>query len=375
MGEDLECRPVRTLLPHWVPDAAERYLLHTETGLSIRAVARNAGCHASTVLRQIRRFENRRDDILIDKALRDLGAAHFPNAPSPTNKETPMAVPKRNPNQTAADIELHSEAQRVLRRLCETGAVLVVAAEMDKAVVLRDLPGGKSARTAIVDRHIAEAMALKEWIKCKKSGKIAQYEATISGRSFLKSTLNTPSRMGEMAHGFAEAPMRFDGAPTTWSNDRDEDRPVKRYTLAESPLIALARRRDKSGKPFLNDDLVAAGERLREDFELAQMGLQDRKIWEQYLMQIEDGSTVASPSFRNKKQKAAHDRTRDALRDLGPGLGHAVLRCCCFLEGIETTEKEMDWAARSGKIVLKIALQRLAFHSAKSYGKHGPMIG
>ncbi|MEH6835256.1 MULTISPECIES: DUF6456 domain-containing protein [Falsihalocynthiibacter] len=373
MGENLDSRPVRTLLPHWVPDAAERYLLHTETGLSIRAVARNAGCHASTVLRQIRRFENRRDDILIDKALRDLGKAHFPN--SPINKDTQMAAPKRNPNQTASDIELHSEAQRVLRRLCETGAVLVVAGNMDKAVVLRDLPGGKSARTAIVDRHIAEAMALKEWIKCKKSGKIAQYEATVSGRSFLKSTMDAPNRMGGMAHGFAEAPTRFDAAPTTWSNDRDEDRPVKRYTLAESPLIALARRRDKTGKPFLNDDLVAAGERLREDFELAQMGLQDQKIWEQYLMQIEDGSTVSTPTFRNEKQKAAHDRTREALRDLGPGLGHVVLRCCCFLEGIETTEKEMDWAARSGKIVLKIALQRLAFHTTKSYGKHGPMIG
>ncbi|WP_335339550.1 hypothetical protein [Falsihalocynthiibacter arcticus] len=148
MGENLDSRPVCTLLPHWGPDAAERYLLHTETGLSIRAVARNAGCHASTVLRQIRRFENRRDDILIDKALRDLGKAHFPN--SPINKDTQMAAPKRNPNQTASDIELHSEAQRVLRRLCKTGAILVVAGNMDMAVVLRDLPGGKSARTQLL---------------------------------------------------------------------------------------------------------------------------------------------------------------------------------------------------------------------------------
>ena len=48
-----------------------------------------------------------------------------------------------------------------------------------------------------------------------------------------------------------------------------------------------------------------------------------------------------------------------ALADLGPGLGDMVLRCGCYLEGLEVTEKRMGWSARSGKIVLRIALQRL----------------
>ena len=61
------------MLPSWVPESAFHYLLHTETGKSIRALARDAGCHASTVLRQIRSFETRRDDLLIDQALRRLG--------------------------------------------------------------------------------------------------------------------------------------------------------------------------------------------------------------------------------------------------------------------------------------------------------------
>ena len=46
-----------------------------------------------------------------------------------------------------------------------------------------------------------------------------------------------------------------------------------RYNLSESPLTGLARRHDKDGSPFLNDELVHVGERLREDFEIAQMGL------------------------------------------------------------------------------------------------------
>ncbi|WP_380052321.1 DUF6456 domain-containing protein [Falsihalocynthiibacter sp. SS001] len=365
MGNDLGYVPSRAPLPHWVPDAAERYLLHTESGLSIRAVARDAGCHASTVLRQIRRFESRRDDILVDQALRRLGTSHF----AKLDEEASHSLPRRNPKPTPEDQNLHEEAYRVLRRLCETGAVLVVSETMEKAAVFRSREGGQSTRTAVVDKNTAEAMALKEWIKCIRSGKVSQYEATISGRRFLKSCMDQQ----EAQHGFAEAQAYFTPAPAPWS--RAEERTTKRYTLAENPLIALSRRRDKDGNPFLSDALVAAGERLREDYELAQLGLQGGRIWEQYLSEMETGEGPDVPKFRDDMQRAAHDRTRDALRDLGPGLGDAVLRCCCLQEGMETTEKEMDWAARSGKIVLKIGLQRLAYHYGKRYGKHGPMIG
>ena len=55
-------------------------------------------------------------------------------------------------------------------------------------------------------------------------------------------------------------------------------------------------------------------------------------------------------------------RARSALADLGPGLGDVALRCCCRLEGLEAVEQTMGWSARSGKIVLRIALQRLARH-------------
>ena len=68
-------------------------------------------------------------------------------------------------------------------------------------------------------------------------------------------------------------------------------------------------------------------------------------------------------------------RVRAALSDLGPGLGDIVLQCCCFLEGLEITEKSMGWSARSGKIVLRIALERLQRHYEKTGGKFGPLIG
>jgi len=75
--------------------------------------------------------------------------------------------------------------------------------------------------------------------------------------------------------GFAEAQAPFTGyqsaAPEAPKTLLDEPK-IVRYAASESPLLGLARRRDRDGKPFLSDELVTAGERMREDFELAQMG-------------------------------------------------------------------------------------------------------
>jgi len=143
--------------------------------------------------------------------------------------------------------------------------------------------------------------------------------------------------------------------------------------LAESPLAALARRRDKSGESFLGEGLVRSGERLREDFELAQMELDVAENWNAYLNgDVPD--TALSESDRYGPE-AAKRRVIAALRDLGPGLSDVALRCCCYLEGLESTEKKMGWSARSGKIVLRIALQRLKRHYDETLNTEAQMIG
>jgi hypothetical protein len=147
-----------------------------------------------------------------------------------------------------------------------------------------------------------------------------------------------------------------------------------RYNLAESPVALLGRRRDRDGKPFLEPELVAAAERLREDFELAQMGPRVAQNWDRFLTGGDRGSFQADSGL-GEGPSSARSRVAASLRDLGPGLGDVALRCCCFLEGLEVAEKRMGWAARSGKIVLRIALMRLRRHYEETYGKSGPLIG
>jgi hypothetical protein len=135
-----------------------------------------------------------------------------------------------------------------------------------------------------------------------------------------------------------------------------------RVNLAESPLGALARKRGADGKPFLAPELVAAGERLRLEFERAQMGPRVGQNWDRFLTAGDRGAF--GPSDPVGGPEAARTGVSEALRALGPGLGDVALRVCCFLEGLEVAEKRLGWSARSGKVVLRIALQRLADHYA-----------
>ncbi|WP_299030072.1 DUF6456 domain-containing protein [uncultured Sulfitobacter sp.] len=351
-------------VPGWVPRSVQNYLDHTEMGIPIRALARAQGCHASTILRQIRRVETLRDDPLVDGVLKTLGGAegamHVPNA-QPSKEDTVAPVNTVAPAlpDTAA---LSVNALRVLRRLCETGAVLAVAADMEKGVIVRDGQTGQNTRTGVVDRAIAEAMALKGWIAAPANGRVTRYQITAAGRSALADMMARDENAQVIGAEAVDA-----------ENMREIPRRI-RYSLAESPLAALARRRDRSGARFLQDDLVHAGERLREDFELAQMEADVAGNWEGFLATLR-GEARPPQAGSGFTMRQAHARVIAALQDLGPGLSDVTLRCCCFLEGLETAEKKLGWSARSGKIVLRIALMQLRRHYAKEANLGGAMIG
>ncbi|WP_372840346.1 DUF6456 domain-containing protein [Phaeovulum sp.] len=365
-------------LPAWLPEVTRAYLRHVEHGVPIRQIAREKGEHASTVLRRLRRIEARRDDPLLDEALSRF--AHSTGCP-PCNfrsakDDSAMSAPIRTRKKSESDETLQREGRRILRRLAEAGAVLVVAADMEKAVVLKG-----TVRTAVLERSVAQSFALHDWIAVIHTGRVTSYEITPAGRAALRRMVEADDVA--RAAGFAEAQSGF---ATPYANQhrhwetRDlpemggEGQRRLRVNLAESPLGVLARRRDKDGEPFLAPELVAAGERLREDFELAQLGPRVAQNWERFLSGGERGRYRPDASQSGGSDKA-RARVALALRDLGPGLGDMALRCCCFLEGLEAVEKRLGWSARSGKIVLRIALMRLKRHYEETYGGAAPLIG
>lgn len=131
----------------------------------------------------------------------------------------------------------------------------------------------------------------------------------------------------------------------------------------ESPLAWLAKRCRKNGKPLIDAAQFEAGERLRKDFEVAQMQPRVTMSW-----------SAASSSGTGKMRRpsdpiaitdralAARDRVNRALSAVGPELAGILVDVCCCFQGLETTEKRAGWPRRSAKVILLLALTRLARH-------------
>jgi hypothetical protein len=235
---------------------------------------------------------------------------------------------------------------------------------LDKAVIMRQSESGEQKRVAVLDCTLAQNLVARDWVERTRAGRVMCYGVTDAGRAALRRML--AEQEGDPMTGFSEAPTPFGEQHRTWGHrDIKEEGSAKprrvRVNLSESPVTMLARKKGKDGKAFLSRDLVDAAERLREDFELSQLGPRVTQNWEKFLTGTDHGS-FGSGTGPGGGSAAAQRRLSEALSALGAGLSDIVLRCCCFLEGLESAEKRMGWSARSGKIVLRIALQRLRVH-------------
>lgn len=355
-------------LPKWLSASTSSYLQHVCLGVSIRELARRSGCHASTILRQVRKVETDRDDPLKDEALDRLSASYLAFVQkSPSKMEQEMSsVAARITVEKESEVE--KEARRILRRLCEAHTFLLVSPEMDKAAVFKEAVPGRRNRIAVVDREIAQMFALREWIEGKHSGRVGIYKITNTGKSALKRLLSDDRKRRGSASAYSDSSSPFQDQHRDIGErfvaEGDTVRKL-RYNLAESPLTALARKKAPDGSPYLMPEHLAAGERLREDFELAQMGPRVAQNWENFLTSSTRGGPAGSGEGSDGATRA-RDRVAAALKELGPGLADVAFRCCCFLEGLETAEKRLGWSARAGKVVLRISLQRLAEHYESS---------
>ena len=132
-----------------------------------------------------------------------------------------------------------------------------------------------------------------------------------------------------------------------------------KFDESESPLIWLARRKGTDGRPLIEPHQLQAGERFRADFTQALMMPRTTANWH------------APVAGRNRDQTSGHltdrvvaarQRIRHALDAVGPEFSGLLLDVCCFLKKLDMVERERQWPARSAKVVLQLALERLARH-------------
>jgi hypothetical protein len=95
------------------------------------------------------------------------------------------------------------------------------------------------------------------------------------------------------------------------------------------------------------------------DFTRAQMMPRVTSNWS---AAVADGARGGGAGEMTDVIVAARQRVRHALDGVGAEFSGLLLDVSCFLKGLEDVERERGWPARSGKVVLQLALDRLARH-------------
>ena len=132
--------------------------------------------------------------------------------------------------------------------------------------------------------------------------------------------------------------------------DARRSRRTVTVNLAESPLGWLRSRGLVDARQF------EAGERLRGDYEMAALGPRVTMAWS---ARVDGGAAGLDPTLA---QIAAKRRFDAAMGAVGRGLDDILWRVVCACEGLPGAEKALGWPQRSGRVVLTLALDRLADH-------------
>ncbi|WP_010184804.1 DUF6456 domain-containing protein [Sphingomonas sp. PAMC 26605] len=120
---------------------------------------------------------------------------------------------------------------------------------------------------------------------------------------------------------------------------------------AESPLGWLRARGLVDARQF------EAGERLRGDYEMAALPARITMAWSERV----DGARGAGGGLDPTLAQIAAKRRFDAAIDaVGKGLRDVLWRVICAGEALPVAEKALGWPQRAGRLVLTLALDRLA---------------
>ncbi|WP_457795841.1 DUF6456 domain-containing protein [Methylocystis sp. S23] len=256
------------------------------------------------------------------------------------------------------------ETARLLRRLMEAlneAGARAAPSDLDNdRIVVRAPRNGVTVVRARLPAAAAEAAlsrGLAEWVQEEVGRRL---RITEPGRAFLRRAAAREPELDpfRVQHGAFEKRAPEKGARPALVNE------------AESPLAWLARRKGTDGKPFLSPAQIEAGERFRRDVERAQILQRVTANWDASIASSRRGADAGVAVTEIAMD--ARRRLARAFEAVGPDLAGLLTDVCGYLKGLEIVESERGWPARSGKVVLKIALDRLARHYGVADGAMGP---
>lgn len=150
-----------------------------------------------------------------------------------------------------------------------------------------------------------------------------------------------------------ERAIEGDVQSSSVGKSREGPRRSVTVNVAESPLGWLFARGLVTQRQF------DAGERLRADWERAQLAPRVTMSWDAAPVARGRGGSAPEPDLSGT-QVDARRRFHAVVAAAGPGLADILWRVVCAGEGMREAETALDWPARAGKLVLTLALDRVA---------------
>ena len=233
--------------------------------------------------------------------------------------------------------ELEREARKILRKLL-AGAHLQLDEDGRYGVVAR-ARAARHAKTKI-DTALAAAMRARGWLTAEEGGRLV---LSAAGEGWYARAVAGSDPFA------AQHQIR---RTRIISDEHGRERRVV-VNAAESPLLWMCQRK------LIGEVQCQAGERLRRDFTLAQLSPRLGVDWS---APVVFGHRAQKPELLSDTVLAAKQRFAAAMRAVGPGLADILFDVCCHLSGLEESERVRNWPRASAKVVLKIALDRLAQH-------------
>jgi hypothetical protein len=195
---------------------------------------------------------------------------------------------------------------------------------------------------------------------------LARWEGPASGQRVLRMS---PPGAAHLRRAGAEDPFQDQHRDTGSALFATESGPARlRVDLDESPLDWLRRRRDRDGAPLIDDAAYQAGERLRADIHVAGLLPSVTSRW----APVQGDGGRRGPADATDRVVAARQRIRHAFDAVGGDFSDLLIDLCGFLKGLEAIERERRWPPRSAKVVIRIALARLAEHYGLESVATGP---
>lgn len=246
-----------------------------------------------------------------------------------------------------SSVELRREAAVILRQLISGKKQL----ECQRLFggdqwVLVNKPNGK--KRTVIDTEMIKAMCTANWLVIE-GGVLAKPTPAGLGLAGVAPAQDDFARQHQTR---STKRVKIDGGPTITALTNE----------SESPLSWLRSRKGRDGKRLIDWHEFEAGERLARDFTFAGMSPRITASWD--FSQPATSTKRRGPSTLEITEKAiaARERFHAALDSLGPELAAVAFEICCLGNGLEKVERQLAWPRRSAKLVLKIALARLAEH-------------